>query len=66
MAVLGIITTGWKSEQTDCSNCYACDDIIVSEMWRLWMYTDVKKKKNDRPLQYVICNSCKSLMDKDE
>ena len=26
----------WKKEQTDCRNCSACEDMIISDMYRLF------------------------------
>lgn len=59
MAKVSIVfTCRWESEQTDCRECSACKDMIVSDMWRLMIVTKyqpkVKVSQSDDPTMLVV------------
>lgn len=54
----------WLKEQTDLSKCAICDDMICSEMYRLWLmpYTDNVRLRGE-PTGMVVCESCIGLIE---
>ena len=52
-------------ETCNCTNCFVCDDLIVSDNYRLHIYFTLPWMNELEETDIIVCESCKNIIEEE-